>query len=134
RVCVLLPQLEPPGEQPKGEEMIRRLAEAMHPGGDEGEEQEREDDIEVDATMTFSDRELLRAMDFEKMSLDEVARAKAAIKRMRLPEMKVPTRRFRPDPAGARADMRATLRAALRSGGLLALRRKRRLTRPPPLV
>jgi uncharacterized protein with von Willebrand factor type A (vWA) domain len=133
-MSLVLPQLDVPGEQPEGEEMIRRLAEAMHPGGDEGKEQEREDDIEVDATMTFSDRELLRAMDFEKMSLDELARAKAAIKRMRLPEMAVPTRRFIADPAGARADMRATLRAALRAGGLIALRRKRRRTRPPPLV
>jgi uncharacterized protein len=132
-MSLVLPQLDAPG-QPEGEEMIRRLAEAMHPGGDEGEEQEREDDIEVDATMTFSDRELLRAMDFEKMSLDELARAKAAIKRMRLPEMAVPTRRFRPDPNGARADMRATLRASLRAGGLLALRRKSRGERQPPLV
>jgi uncharacterized protein with von Willebrand factor type A (vWA) domain len=115
--------------------MIRRLAEAMHPGGAEGRTQSgKEEEIEVDATMTFSNRELLRTMDFEKMSLDELSRAKAAIKRMRLPEMKVPTRRFTPDPAGARADMRATLRASLRSGGLLALRRKRRRTRPPPLV
>src|SRR5947209_4969844 len=111
-MSLVLPQLDVPGEQPKGEEMIRRLAEAMHPGGDDSNEQEREEDIEVDATMTFSDRELLRAMDFEKMSLDELARAKSAIKRMRLPEMAVPTRRFIADPAGARADMRATLRAA----------------------
>lgn len=30
--------------------------------------------------------------------------------------------------------MRATMRAALRSGGLISLKRKRRRTRPPPLV
>jgi uncharacterized protein with von Willebrand factor type A (vWA) domain len=106
-MSLVLPQLNAPGE-PEGEEMIRRLAEAMHPGGAE--------------------------MDFEKMSLDELAQAKSAIKRMRLPEMAVPTRRFVADPAGARADMRATLRAALRAGGLIQLRRKRRRTRPPPLV
>jgi len=45
-----------------------------------------------------------------------------------------PTRRFAPDPRGARADMRATLRAALRSGGIVELRRKSRRMRPPPLV
>jgi uncharacterized protein with von Willebrand factor type A (vWA) domain len=132
-MSLLLPQLSIPGAD-EGEEMIRRLAEAMHPGGSEGKDEEREEEIEVDAAMTFSDRELLRSMDFEKMSLDELARAKSAIKRMRLPEMAVPTRRFVGDPRGARADMRATLRAAMRSGGLLALRHKRRLTRPPPLV
>jgi uncharacterized protein with von Willebrand factor type A (vWA) domain len=131
-MSLLLPQLSSPAD-PEAPEMIRRLAEAMHPGGSSSND-ETQEEIEVDATMTFSDRELLRAMDFEKMSLDEVARAKQAIKRMRLPEMKVATRRFTADPTGARADMRATLRAALRSGGLLALRRKRRRTRPPPLV
>ncbi|MBV8651068.1 MAG: VWA domain-containing protein [Alphaproteobacteria bacterium] len=134
-MSLLLPQLEAPGTS-EGEEMIRRLAEAMNQGNGANDQsnREREEEIELDAAMTFSDRELLRGMDFEKMSLDELARAKAAIKRMRLPDMEVPTRRFVGDPRGARADMRATLRAALRSGGLLALRRKSRRTRPPPLV
>jgi uncharacterized protein with von Willebrand factor type A (vWA) domain len=131
-LSLLLPEMTAP-EQERGEEMMRRLAEAMHPGN-QGDADEREEEIEFDATMTFSDREMLREMDFEKMSLDEVARAKSAIKRMRLPEMAVPTRRFRPDPNGARADMRATLRASLRAGGLLALRRKSRGERQPPLV
>ena len=51
--------------------------------------------------MTFSDREQLRSMDFDKMSLDELARAKAAIARLRLPVQDVPTRRFAPDRHGA---------------------------------
>jgi uncharacterized protein with von Willebrand factor type A (vWA) domain len=68
------------------------------------------------------------------MSLEELARAKAAIARLRLPLFDVPTRRFAPDRRGARADMRATLRAALRSGGLIELKRKSRRRRPPPLV
>jgi uncharacterized protein with von Willebrand factor type A (vWA) domain len=66
--------------------------------------------------------------------LEELARAKAAIARLRLPLFDVPPRRFAPDRRGARADMRATLRAALRSGGLIELRRKSRRRRPPPLV
>jgi uncharacterized protein with von Willebrand factor type A (vWA) domain len=131
-LSLLLPEMTAP-EQERGEEMMRRLAEAMNQGN-QGAAEQREEEIEFDATMTFSDREMLQEMDFEKMSLDEVAQAKAAIKRMRLPEMAVPTRRFRPDPKGARADMRATLRASLRSGGLLALRRKSRRERQPPLV
>ena len=84
--------------------------------------------------MTFSDREQLRAMDFEKMSLEELARAKAAIARLRLPVQDVPTRRFAPDRRGARADLRATMRAALRSGGLIELKRRSPRRRPPPLV
>ena len=54
--------------------------------------------------------------------------------RMRLPIMDVPTRRFRPDPHGRRIDMRATLRASLRSGGVPALRRRNPRRRHPPLV
>ena len=50
--------------------------------------------------MTFSDREQLRNMDFEKMSLDELAR-EAAIARLRLPVQDVPTRRFAPTVVGS---------------------------------
>ena len=113
--------------------MARRLAEALHPNQDDGSETE-ETETELDAAMTFSDREQLRGMDFEKMSLEELARAKAAIARLRLPVQDVPTRRFAPDRHGARADLRATLRAALRSGGLIELKRKSPRRRPPPLV
>ncbi|HEY1799106.1 MAG TPA: VWA domain-containing protein [Stellaceae bacterium] len=119
-------------QQQAGEEMSRRLAEALNPNPESREVEETE--IEFDAAMTFSDREQLRGMDFEKMSLEELARAKAAIARLRLPIQDVPTRRHGPDPRGARADMRATMRAALRSGGLIELKRKSPRRRPPPLV
>lgn len=131
---LLLPEMRSP-DAPEGEEMSRRLAEALHPGqGDAADDRPQEKEVELDAAMTFSDRELLQTMDFEQMSAEEVARAKQLIQRMTLPLMDVPTRRFQPDPRGARADMRATLRAALRSGGLIALKRKSRRTRLPPLV
>jgi uncharacterized protein len=118
-----------------GEEMSRRLAEALKtPGAGEGQERDQKTEIEIDARMTFSEREVLQRMDFEKMSLDELEQAKRAIRRLRLPIRELRTRRFEPDPRGARADMRATLRAQLRSGGLLALKRRSRRTRPPPLV
>ncbi len=132
-MALLLPVLRTT-DQPE-EEISRRLAEALHPQGEsDGEEQPRETEIEIDATMTFSARELLQSIDFEKMSNAELAQAKAAIRRMVLPLADMRTRRYAPDPRGARTDMRATLRAQLRSGGLLALKRKRRRTRPPPLV
>jgi uncharacterized protein with von Willebrand factor type A (vWA) domain len=131
---LLLPEMRSP-DAPKGEEMSRRLAEALHPGqSDASDDRPLEKEVELDAAMTFSDRELLQRMDFEQMSSEEVARAKWLIRRMTLPLMDVPTRRYQGDPRGARADMRATLRAALRSGGLIALKRKTRRTRSPPLV
>ena len=113
--------------------MLRRLAEALHPDlGNQGETEDIE--TEIDAAMSFSEREQLHGMDFEKMSLEELARAKAAIAKLRLPVQDVPTRRFAPDRRGTRADMRATLRTALHGGGLVELKRRSRRRRPPPLV
>ena len=133
-IGLMLPELRVTAEEDRGAEMARRLAEAMHPNRDMPAGEPEEVETEIDAVMTFSDREQLRSMDFEKMSLAELARAKAAIARLRLPVREVPTRRFTPDRHGARADLRATLRAALRSGGLIELKRKRSRRRPPPLV
>jgi len=135
-MSMMLPTMQAPPD-PNQQEMSRRLAEALRgEGPGEGEGQDRpEPEIEFDAVMTWSDRELLHAMDFEKMSADELRRAKAIIASMRLPIMDVPTRRFRVDPAGRRIDMRATLRATLRSGGRdIPLARRRRRRRHPPLV
>jgi uncharacterized protein with von Willebrand factor type A (vWA) domain len=54
---------------------------------------------------------------------------------MRLPIMKMPTRRFVADRHGRRIDMRATLRAGLRaSGGMMPLKYRRAAKRHPPLV
>jgi uncharacterized protein with von Willebrand factor type A (vWA) domain len=133
-MALVLPEMRVPGEEDRGAEMARRLAEALHPNRGEPAAEPEEVETEIDAVMTFSDREQLRSMDFDKMSLDELARAKAAIARLRLPVQDVPTRRFAPDRHGARADLRATLRAALRSGGLIELKRKSPRRRPPPLV
>lgn len=130
---MLMPDLRT--EVAPGEEMNRRLAEALKtPGGAEGHEREQKQELEIDARMTFSEREVLQKMDFEKMSLDELARTKSVIRHMRLPIRDVATRRFEADPRGARADMRATLRAQMRSGGILALKRRSHRSRPPPLV
>ena len=131
-LALMLPGFAP-AEPEKGEEMNRRLAEALHGDGD-GKEKEGETEIELDAAMTFSAQEMLREMDFEKMSNEEVEQAKKALERLALPLADLPTRRFAPDPRGSRVDLRATMRAQLRAGGIIALRHKRRRTRPPPLV
>ena len=78
-MALVLPEMRVPGEEDRGAEMARRLAEALHPNRDEPAGEPEEVDTEIDAVMTFSDREQLRGMDFEKMSLEELARAKAAI-------------------------------------------------------
>jgi uncharacterized protein with von Willebrand factor type A (vWA) domain len=133
---MLLPTVRTGGEaEPeKGDALSRRLAEAMN-RGDEGTQEEHEkDEIEFDAALTYSNREVLQDMDFEQMTADEIAHARDIISRMRLPIMEVPVRRFRTDPHGPRIDMRSTLRAALRSGHDIPLRKRSRRMRHPPLV
>ena len=131
---LVLPEFRIDEEEDPRTAMARRLAEALHPDKGEKRGEAEEPETELDAAMTFSDREQLRGMDFERMSLEELARAKAAIARLRLPVQDVPTRRFAPDRHGSRADLRATFRAALRSGGLIELKRRSPRRRPPPLV
>ncbi len=136
--ALILPTLVDPSAPPVAEEINRRLAEALKgdqpDAGDDGSGED-EPEVTVDAVMTWSAREVLQDMDFEKMSSEELDQAKRAIARMRLPILEVPTRRFRRDPTGARIDMRATLRSALRSGGAtIPLQYRRRRRRHPPLV
>jgi uncharacterized protein with von Willebrand factor type A (vWA) domain len=135
-VALLLPDITPlAGQTPEGaEELSRRLADAMRPKDDGRDADAQEEKQEIDAALTFSSKEVLQGIDFEKMSAAELAEAKQAIHAMRLPIMEVPTRRFR---AGGtdRADLRATLRAALRQGGdTIPLRWKQPRFRHPPLV
>lgn len=133
-MSLVLPAFRYADEEAAQQQLSPRLAEALAPSLDLTEGESEAEEREIDATMTWSDREVLRTMDFEKMTTAEMMRAKSAIAAMRLPIMRLPTRRFRPDPAGPRIDMRATLRAALRSGGGIPLRRRAPRRRHPPLV
>ena len=124
-------------EGPETEPPCRRIAEALSPGEDEGndDQEEKEPELEVEATLTASANELLQKMDFEDMSADEIAKAKAAISRMRLTIQNVKTRRFQTSHRINKIDMRSTLRAAMRSGGsVIPLQYRARRKRTPPLV
>ncbi len=86
-------------------------------------------------TLTTSAEEVLRRKDFEQMSADEIARARALVARLPLDIDARPTRRLGPAAHGPRIDMRRTLRASLREGGdLIDLKRAARRDRPPPIV
>lgn len=129
-LMLLLPRSKAAPREPQAR---RRLAEAFTPPKQiDAEPHERE--VELEATLTASEREALKDKDFEQMSAAELEEARAAIARMRFERLAVPTRRFRADRRG-RVDMRATLRATLRGGGRdILLRRRRPKTRVPPLV
>lgn len=130
-MSLMLPQTEVPSGESE-EEKSRRLAEALF--GETALHREEEGEIETDHSETFSGEEVLREKDFEKMSLAELAEAKTAIARLRLRMDEVRTRRTRPAANGPLIDMRATLRATLRSGGVIPLKRRSPRRRTPPLV
>ncbi|MEM9269966.1 MAG: VWA domain-containing protein, partial [Pseudomonadota bacterium] len=90
--------------------------------------------IEIDARQSWSNIKVIRRMDFEQMSAAELAEAEAALAQLRLPMRRIRTRRSVPAVRG-RADLRASLRAAMRQGGeLTTLRHKAPGVRRPDLV
>ena len=113
-----------------------RVSEAFNPEQPQVQKkEEQEEKVELDATLTFSSREVLQHADFETMTAEELSQAKALIKRMRLPIREIRTRRFRGDLHGQRIDMRATMRASLREGGaLIDIKRRSPRWQHPPLV
>ncbi len=136
-MAMLLPQMSVDSGEDKSD-VSRRVAEALQrerkPG--EGESPDGEDpEMEVDARLTWSDKEVLRQRDFEQMTAAEIAEAKRLIAEMALPLDALRTRRFETHPAGPRVDLRRTLRQSLRGGGaVIDLARKRHRVRTPPLV
>ena len=136
----LLPQVQGAKEEKEERAKIsRRLAEALQAGRRHDRERslpsEAPPERQIDAVLTFSDREILQRKDFEQMSASEIEAAKAAIARLRLPFEQLRTRRFQPSHRGDRIDFRATLRDWARRGGAGAdFARREKRTRPPPLV
>jgi uncharacterized protein with von Willebrand factor type A (vWA) domain len=115
---------------------FRRLAEAMFDKTEvQSRQEQKKDALDIEATFTSSANEVLRAKDFEQMTVAEQAQAKQALRKIRLTRIEVPTRRFRASHAGRRIDMRRTLRESIHAGGqVVGLARKERRWREPPLV
>ena len=131
---MLLPSISVPAEEDK-KQISRRLQDALQPGKGEAPKEESEPpEVEVEATFTVSDREVLQQKDFEQMSQAEIDEALRAISRLRLPVPERRTRRYRAARRGPRIDFRASMRRALRPEGLIELRRREPRRRPPPLV
>ncbi|MHA7888884.1 vWA domain-containing protein [Roseicyclus sp.] len=92
-------------------------------------------EIEIDATLTMSREERLKTLDFEQMSLAEMAEAKRVIARLSLAVPPLKSRRSVPDSHGARPDWRRTMRQSMKRGGEIAgIARKAPRTRWPALV
>lgn len=121
-------------EQDDLHEMSRRLSEAMATGNENSKPNQDSEQIEFDASFTFSDSEVLQEKDFEDMTAKEITLAKKAIEKLHLPIMNISTRRFQRSETKRRVDMRTTLRAALRAPDSIPLRFKKTKLRHPPLV
>jgi uncharacterized protein with von Willebrand factor type A (vWA) domain len=133
--AMLLPKVNTKDGTPPPPEN-RRLGDALFPQGpNPPPAPPPEDEIEIDAALTWSDRELLCQADFETMTSDEWRAAKRALTQMRLAVEPLPTRRTQPARHPGRADWRATLRSMARHGGDLAtLHWRAPRSRPGPLV
>lgn len=91
--------------------------------------------IDADASGTASATERLKTLDFEQMSVAEMAEARRMIARLSLPVRPMQSRRTVGAATGARPDWRGTIRASLAQGGeIAALARRKRRERMPNLV
>ena len=137
-MAALLPEVSGRGSASPPPPPPMRLLDAMH--GQQKQEQaaqptQEPDQLEFDATLTFSANEKFQRLDFEGMSADEWALAKNAIRDFALPVKPIRTRRHKPVNRGQTIDLRRTLRETVRSGGeLIHLMRKAPQVKPPSLV
>lgn len=136
-MAMFLPEVYGRQSREEARSASNRVSEALYPKPKKPRETPGEPppEVQLDAALTFSAREVLQHADFETMTAEETAQAKRLIASLRLPIPEIRTRRFEPDARGMRADLRATLRASLRSGGnIIPLKKRTPQRRHPPLV
>jgi uncharacterized protein with von Willebrand factor type A (vWA) domain len=128
--------LSPVADERKAPEKPRaaasRVAEALRTP--KRADREKPSEVEVDARLTASDREVLRSKDFAQMSAAELAAAKRAVAALAFQGDRTRTRRHVAAPRG-RFDPRRSMRSAMRTGGeLITPKRTQKALRPPPIV
>jgi len=129
-LAAMLPETLPSAPKPP-EAGAQRIQDALFAGN----QREREQEVEIDARLTVSDREVLQKKDFAQMTAAEVAQAKDAIARMALPFELVRTRRLAPSRRGHIIDVRRTLRASMKAGGaVIDLKYMGPRQKEPPIV
>jgi uncharacterized protein len=133
-MALLLPKVQARTDQPPPPEN-RRLGEALFPHQPETPKPPPKEQIEIEAALSFSQRELLQKADFETMSADEWRAAQALLHRLELLFEPLATRRSTRASRPGRMDLRATMQAMARHGGeLWEWRWRRRRTEPAALV
>ncbi|MEM6617535.1 MAG: VWA domain-containing protein [Pseudomonadota bacterium] len=113
----------------------RRASDAMFDGIKPSEKPKKRPKLDIDASFTASDKEVLRARDFEQMTATEVERAKAEIAKLRLVFRREKTRRFQPTARRGLVDPRRTMKASIRGGGgAITLKYRENKQLVPPIV
>jgi len=139
-MSLLTPQVRGVAEERELRAAEKRAAEALLHGVDRDapdlpQPEEQGTEIEIDASRTMSREERLKTLDFEQMSLSEMAEAKRVIARLSLAVPPLKSRRTEAAMRGLRADWRRTMRAGLAQGGeITTVARKAPRTRWPALV
>lgn len=138
-MALLTPMVRGVNEPPDPTDAEKRAAQAILDGADhpapELPEPEDAEEIEIDASLTFSASEKLQKMDFEQMSLAELHEAKRVIAQIELPVRPIASRRTMASSHGQLADWRGTMRQAMRTGGeITTIARRTPRTRWPALV
>lgn len=118
----MLPAMRGVSEQRVAQAAEKRAAEALLDGigeapGDFEQPEDAGSEIEIDASFTISQEEKLKTLDFEQMSVDEMAQAKRMLARLTLPVDPMASRRLKRAAHGTRIDAARTLRRASRDGG-----------------
>jgi len=133
-MALLLPKVQAKTEAPSVPEN-RRLGDALFPHQPNAPQPPPPEQIDVDATLTWNERELLQKADFDTMTADEWRAAQRLLLQMAPLFEPITTRRSMRAPQPGRLDGRATLQALARSGGeLWQLRWRKPREQPAPLV
>jgi uncharacterized protein with von Willebrand factor type A (vWA) domain len=133
-LAALLPRVFGRVEEKNEPELPARLAQAFMPEPKPRGEPDP-DELELDAALSFSLREVLQKKDFASMSAEELSAVRAMLARLKLPLPEMPVRRTRASTRGHAIDLRTTMRRSIGAAGAiapLAFRTRRRRT--PPLV
>ena len=117
---------------PKAKAAATRVAQALFEEATPAS-RPRQEEVEINARLTVSEREVLQRRDFAQMTAAEIAEAERQIERLKLPDDRVRARRAITAPPPGRIDARRTMRASLRTGGNMILLKHRRpnLVHPP---
>ena len=121
-MAAMLPAIRGVQEERSAQAAEKRAAEALLDGAEapvnQPEQEREESEIEIDASLTISTEERLRTLDFEQMSMAEMAQAKRMLAGITLPVDPMVSRRMQSSQRG-RVDAAKTLRVAMRKGGEL---------------